>query len=133
MPLQSEIYHALLNELKATPKPTLQITVPSFLNEALLIYAHQYVTYLAIMANIDNSRCEICTRKEKKSESSASLKGLCDQLRNCIDKWHKLQKDVMPHIGDVVVQQAISGKFADSPEKEVLYIPSDFSAAQRIK
>lgn len=85
------------------------------------------------MANTDNSRREICTRKEKKSESSASLESLRDRLRNRIDKWRKLQKDIMPRIGDVVAQQAILGKFADSPEKEVLYIPSDFSAAQRIK
>ena len=44
-----------------------------------------------------------------------------------------LQKTVVPQVGNFVAQQAISKKFADSPEKEVLYIPSDFSESQCIK
>ncbi|KAF8955089.1 hypothetical protein BDZ97DRAFT_1968746 [Flammula alnicola] len=121
VPSQSRIYHSLLAELKSMPKPTLQITVPSFLNEALLISANQR----EILARIKASKT--------KSELPASLEDLRDRLRNRIDNWHKLQKDIMPQVGDVVAQQAISGKFADSPEREVLYIPSDFSVAQRIK
>jgi hypothetical protein len=44
-----------------------------------------------------------------------------------------LQKTFIPQIGDFVAQQAVSKKFVDSPEKEVLYITSDFSESQCIK
>ena len=50
-----------------------------------------------------------------------------------IQKWCMLQKTVISQVGDFVAQQAVSKKFVDSLEKEVLYIPSDFSESQCIK
>jgi hypothetical protein len=39
----------------------------------------------------------------------------------------------VPQIGDLVAQQVISGKTAGLPEKEALYVPSDFSEGDRIR
>ena len=44
-----------------------------------------------------------------------------------------LQKTVVPQVSDFVAQQAVLKKFADSPEKEVLYIASNFSESQHVK
>jgi hypothetical protein len=54
-------------------------------------------------------------------------------LRKRIDSWRSIQKTLVPQIGDMVARQAISGKTGDCPEEEVLYLPSDFSEADRIK
>ena len=40
---------------------------------------------------------------------------------------------IVPQIGDLVAEQAILGKAAGHPEKEVLYAPSDFSEGDRIR
>jgi len=56
-----------------------------------------------------------------------------DHLRERIDDWRKLQRDLVPQIGDFVARQAVSRKVADYPEKEVLYLPSNFSGAQRVQ
>jgi hypothetical protein len=57
-----------------------------------------------------------------------------ERLRKRIDDWRDvIQKNLVPQIGDVVARQAISGKSADTPENEILYLPSDFTEADRIK
>jgi len=56
-----------------------------------------------------------------------------ERLSKRINTWHDIQKMLVPQIGDVVAQQAISGKAAGFPETEVLYVPSDFSEGDRIK
>lgn len=54
-------------------------------------------------------------------------------LRLQIQNWHDFQKDLTPQIGNFVAQQAIQKKTANAPEEEVLYVPSDFMGAERIK
>ena len=56
-----------------------------------------------------------------------------EQLRIRIENWRDCQKDLTPQIGDLVAQQAIQKKTVNSPEEEVLYVPSDFTEAERIK
>jgi hypothetical protein len=56
-----------------------------------------------------------------------------DRLRTRIDNWHDLQRDLMPQIGDFITQQAIEGKTANAPEEETLFVPLDFTEAERIK
>ena len=71
--------------------------------------------------------------KEPSFSATVDIDGRRKRLTSRIEKWRTLQKTVVPQVGDFVAQQAVSKKFADSPEKEVLYIPSDFSEAQRVK
>lgn len=54
-------------------------------------------------------------------------------MQKRIDAWRGVQKMIVPQIGDLVAEQAISGKAASRPEKEVLYAPSDFSEGDRIR
>jgi hypothetical protein len=56
-----------------------------------------------------------------------------ERLRKRIDTWRSIQKTLVPQIGDLVAQQAISGKTAGLPEKEALYVPSDFGEGDRIR
>jgi hypothetical protein len=56
-----------------------------------------------------------------------------ERLRMQIENWRDLQKDLTPQLGDLVVQQAIQKKTANAPEEEALYVPSDFTEAERIK
>jgi len=64
---------------------------------------------------------------------SNEVKKRRDRLRIRIEDWRDFQKDLTPQIGDLVAQQAIEGKTANAPEEEILYIPSDFTEAKRIK
>ena len=71
--------------------------------------------------------------QESSFSATVDIDGRRKQLASHIEKWRMLQKTVVPQVGDFVAQQAVSKKFADSPEKEVLYIASDFSESQRVK
>ena len=55
-----------------------------------------------------------------------------DRLRTRIKNWRDFQRDLIPQIGDLVAQQAIRGTTANAPEEEILYIPSDFTEAERV-
>jgi len=53
-----------------------------------------------------------------------------DQLRKRIDKWRCAQKSLMPQVGDHVERHRVALSQCDSddrPEKETLFLPSDFS------
>ena len=54
-------------------------------------------------------------------------------MQKRIDAWRGIQKMIVPQIGDLVAEQAILGKAAGRPEKEVLYVPSDFSEGDWIR
>jgi hypothetical protein len=56
-----------------------------------------------------------------------------ERLQKRIDTWRRIQKTLVPQIGDLVAQQAISGKAAGLPEEEALFVPSDFGEGDRIK
>jgi len=71
--------------------------------------------------------------QESSFSATIDIDGRRKRLASHIEKWRMLQKTVVPQVGDFVAQQAVSKKFADSPEKEVLYITSDFSESQRVK
>ncbi|KDR65131.1 hypothetical protein GALMADRAFT_148963 [Galerina marginata CBS 339.88] len=111
-PSQTRIYETLLTELTSAEAPSLQLTIPVFLNEALLIRTEQRQIIYA---------------------QSSERESMRNHLRKRIDDWRKLQRDLTPQIGDFVARQAVSLKSADCPEKAVLYLPSDFSEAQRVQ
>jgi len=54
-----------------------------------------------------------------------------DKLTSQIDKWQDTQKIVMPQVGDHVLKQSVQGRATNTPEEEILYIPSDFGERER--
>ncbi|KDR66863.1 hypothetical protein GALMADRAFT_283703 [Galerina marginata CBS 339.88] len=98
-PSQTRIYETLLTELSSAEAPSLQLTIPVFLNEALLIRTEQRQIIYA---------------------QSSERESMRNHLRKRIDDWRKLQRDLTPQIGDFVARQAgVSLKSADCPEKAV--------------
>jgi len=71
--------------------------------------------------------------KEASRTLSLEIEKRRERLSKRINTWRGIQKTLVTQIGDLVAQQAISGKTAGFPEKEVLYVPSDFSEEDRIK
>jgi len=55
-----------------------------------------------------------------------------DKLTLQIDKWRDTQKIVMPQVGDHVLRQSVEGHITNTPEEEILYIPSNFKEVERI-
>lgn len=62
----------------------------------------------------------------------ADIKADREKLRSRISKWRSLQKAVMAPIGNRVVEQSVSTVFADTPELETLFLPSDFTPEERL-
>jgi hypothetical protein len=83
------------------------------------------------------SRVKALRKALSRDEATVSLSNEVEKrrerLRMRIENWRDLQKDLTPQLGDLVAQQAIQKKTANAPEEEVLYIPSDFTGAERIK
>jgi hypothetical protein len=71
--------------------------------------------------------------KEASQALSVEIEKRRERLQERIDTWRRIQKILVPQIGDLVAQQAISGKTAGLPEKEALYVPSDFGEGDRIR
>jgi hypothetical protein len=65
--------------------------------------------------------------KEKFQALSKEIEKRQEQLQKQVDTWCGIQKMIVPQIGDLVAEKAISSKAASCPKKEVLYAPSDFS------
>ena len=71
--------------------------------------------------------------KELSHALSREIETRRERLSKWINTWRDMQKMLVPQIGDIVAQQAISGKAAGFPEMEVLYVPSDFSKGDHIR
>ncbi|KIM36002.1 hypothetical protein M413DRAFT_20657 [Hebeloma cylindrosporum] len=128
VPSRSRIYQALLAEVETETSTDLTPTIPSFLNEAILISEEQRKV---------KSRVKALKKTLSQDLSSVALSNevekRCERLRAQIQNWCDCQKDLTPQIGDFVARQAIQRKTANAPEEEVLYVPSDFTEAECIK
>ncbi|KAF8810573.1 hypothetical protein BYT27DRAFT_7091579, partial [Phlegmacium glaucopus] len=132
VPSQSRVFQALLAELESAEprKESLETTTLSYLNEAILIAEEQRKVQEKVHAfKKESSDCS----KSASQALSVEIEKRRDRLWKRIDTWRGIQKTIVPQIGDLVAQQAISGKAASCPEKEVLYVPSDFCERDRIK
>ena len=83
------------------------------------------------------SRVKALRKALSRDEANVSLSNEVEKrrerLRTRIENWRDLQKDLTPQLGDLIAQQAIQNKTANAPEEEVLYVPSNFTEAERIK
>jgi hypothetical protein len=82
-----------------------------------------HVKALKKALSTDNANVSLSKEVEKRRE----------RLGIRIENWRDCQKDLTPQLGDLVAQQAIQKKTVNTPEEEVLYIPSDFTEAECIK
>ena len=71
-------------------------------------------------------------RKEPSPDLLSEIQARRDKLRSQIDKWRDSQKIVMFQVGDHVLRQSIQGCTTNTPEEEILYIPSSFEEDERI-
>ena len=150
VPSRSRIFEALLAEeaTSTTLKESLRATAPCYLNEGILIQEEQWVdslhfynrsltSYLRrkVVHKVLSYKKNFSDFAEDESSARATeIEKRRERLRTRIDNWRDvIQKHLVPQIGDVVAWQAISGKSADTPENEILYLPSDFTEADRIK
>ncbi|KAF8803122.1 hypothetical protein BYT27DRAFT_7226149 [Phlegmacium glaucopus] len=132
VPSQSRVFQALLAELESAEprKESLEAMTLSYLNEVILIAEEQRKVQEKVHAfKKESSDCS----KSASQALSVEIEKRRDQLWKRIDTWRGIQKTIVPQIGDLVAQQAISGKAASCPEKEVLYVPSDFCERDWIK
>ncbi|KAJ3495980.1 hypothetical protein NLJ89_g10547 [Agrocybe chaxingu] len=95
--------------------------IPGLLNEALEILKEQR----AIQACVESSK------QESTAQKTSEIEGRRGRLRDKIDAWRNIQKDLTPQVGDYVMKQSVSGTVADTPELETLFIPSDFDEPMR--
>ncbi|KAG5635469.1 hypothetical protein H0H81_011142, partial [Sphagnurus paluster] len=128
VPSQSAIYQFLLySEAHRKEKADLNAAglgkVAVFLNEGLNIARLQLELEALVKRNrlhpLESERVQINADREK--------------LRTRISKWRSLQKAQMTSIGDQVLKQSVSKAFADAPESERLFLPSEFSPEERLK
>ncbi|KAF8074505.1 hypothetical protein FPV67DRAFT_1725303 [Lyophyllum atratum] len=127
VPSQSAIYQFMLST-EANRKEAADLNaaglgkITVFLNEGLNLARIQLELRALVKQNkehtLESTRTDISTGREK--------------LSSRISKWRSLQKSVMAPIGDRVLAQSVSKAFADTPECEILFLPSDFTAEERV-
>ncbi|KAJ7857939.1 hypothetical protein B0H14DRAFT_3135672 [Mycena olivaceomarginata] len=122
VPSQRAIYQAMLAQDETfqssfTPKSK----VAQFLNDALRIQDDQRKLRAAIEANtehnLETTQKEVLSRRTK--------------LSNAILAWRQQQKSIAPKLGDKVAIQAATLP-AIPVEEEVLFLPSDLTASERL-
>ncbi|KAF7372608.1 CxC2 domain-containing protein [Mycena venus] len=122
VPSQRAIYQAMLAQDETfqssfTPKSK----IARFLNDALRIQDDQRRLRVAIEANIEHNL--ETTQKEVLSRRT--------KLGNTILAWRQQQKSIAPKLGDTVATQAAVLP-AVLVEEEVLFLPSDLTASERL-
>ncbi|KAJ7930322.1 hypothetical protein B0H13DRAFT_1858952 [Mycena leptocephala] len=123
VPSQRAIYQAMLTQddnfqSSLTPKSK----VARFLNDALKIQDEQRQLHVAIQThtehNLESIAKEVLSRRNK--------------VGNMIAAWRQQQKSMTPMLGDKVAAQAAASPVIPL-EKEVLYLPSDLTASERLE
>jgi hypothetical protein len=137
VPDQASVLCNLLAEELKTKASLLDPTTPivTFINTGIVIQQEQYVT-LPIHLQSDPKYCLDCRRdlrhkikqfqEHRLAHTEKEIANQENQLRLDIQKWRRVQVQLMPQVGDSVAVLPPS-----DPHEEQLCLPSDFNETQR--